>query len=244
MKSRFILFLWCISSWTFASSWHNLLMNTDQHASQLMEDKQYQEAAAKFNRVDWQAAAYYRAGDYKKSASLFESLDTSEGFYNAANAYAHMGQFEKAIRIYDRALKINPENQDARFNRDLVMKLRDQQKQQQNNQPKSPSVPKQSDENNRLNQNQSNQAGQTKKSDHASEQNPKESEKSEKKTEEKEAERPSKAKANQMPSRNEAEKQQAKKQWLRMIPEPPSSLLKEKFMRDYLRNKVINQGDS
>ncbi|MBA2657435.1 MAG: tetratricopeptide repeat protein [Tatlockia sp.] len=43
--------------------------------------------------------------------------------------------------------------------------------------------------------------------------------------------------ANKIPTPEEQEKQLAKKQWLRLIPDDPAGLMREKFLRDHLRRE-------
>ena len=40
-----------------------------------------------------------------------------------------------------------------------------------------------------------------------------------------------------MPSSADSEKQQAKEQWLKLVPDDPGGLMKEKFLRDYIRRQ-------
>ena len=44
---------------------------------------------------------------------------------------AQMGEFEAAIAAYDAALALDPEMEDASFNRDLVEQMKQQQEQQE-----------------------------------------------------------------------------------------------------------------
>lgn len=251
MKSRLLLFLFCLPSWTYAMPWHDLWLNAEQRAAQLMKNKQYQAAAKRFKRADWQAAAYYRAGDYAKAASLFEGLQTPLGFYNAGNAYARLGQFEKALKAYDHALNMDSNDQDARFNRDLVKQWLDQQKkqekqtqqdkQQQSQSASNPSADQQSGTDNQSNQADSNASPQEKAQENKSkvEQSASQNDTEKKKLSSQSHEKDQKSQAeqaNQSKSQDAQEKQQAKAQWLRLIPEPPSNLLKEKFLRDYLKD--------
>ena len=79
----------------------------------------------------WKAAAYYRAGQYEKASELLDAPDSGTGHYNRANALAKLGRYQEAIDAYDQAIELDPANEDARFNRDLVQKALEQQQQQQ-----------------------------------------------------------------------------------------------------------------
>ncbi len=119
-----------------AFSWNDLWYTPDQQAQYFMDKGQYLKAKESFERPDWAAAAAYRAGDYEQASKLFNELDTEQGYYNQGNALAHMGQYEQAIKAYDKALKYNPNNKDALSNRKLIQELlkkdQEQNKDQQN----------------------------------------------------------------------------------------------------------------
>ncbi len=63
----------------------------------------------------------YRSGNYKEAARSYESLlaggyISSALYYNLGNAYYKMDNFPKAIINYERALKLNPSDEDISFN--------------------------------------------------------------------------------------------------------------------------------
>jgi Ca-activated chloride channel family protein len=112
----------------------NLWLSPDQKAMKAFNAGNAEQAADLFKDNDWKAAAHYRAGNYEKSSELLASPESSTGYYNKGNALAKLGNYEDAIKAYDEALKMNPDNEDARFNRELVTKALEQQQQQQNSQ--------------------------------------------------------------------------------------------------------------
>ena len=116
------------SAW--AKKWRNLWLTPDQQAARDFQANNYQAAAQNFDNTDWKASAMYREGEFDTAANLYGSSATSfEDHYNQANSLAMSGQFETALSAYDEALAINPDDEDALFNRDLVEKLLEQQKQ-------------------------------------------------------------------------------------------------------------------
>ena len=109
----------------------NLWLNPDQKAMKAFNAGNAEQAADLFKDNDWKAAAHYRAGNYEKSNELLASPESSTGYYNKGNALAKLGSYEEAIKAYDEALNMNPDNEDARFNRELVAKALEQQQEQQ-----------------------------------------------------------------------------------------------------------------
>lgn len=73
-----------------------------------------------------QADAAYTQGDFKQAISLYEEVASSEGvssdlYYNLGNAWFKEREYPQAILNYERALLLNPGNEDARFNLKLAM---------------------------------------------------------------------------------------------------------------------------
>ena len=107
-----------------------LWQRQDQKAMHAFNQGNAERAAELFENTDWKAAAHYRAGNYDKANELLASPDSSTSYYNKGNVLARLGSFEDAIKAYDEALSIDPDNEDARFNRELVKQALQQQQQQ------------------------------------------------------------------------------------------------------------------
>lgn len=71
--------------------------------------------------------AQYQAGQWVESATTFDGLDTADGWYNKGNALAKAGAYQDALNAYDRSLAMQPDQQDAVTNRDIVRQLLEQQ---------------------------------------------------------------------------------------------------------------------
>lgn len=123
---------------SYALEWQDLWQRSDQQALKAYQQQDYAKAAEKFENPDWQAAAHYKAGDYDKALKAYQSekKQTADTFYNQGNALAQSGQLKEALDSYQQALKLNPNDADAQFNKDLVekeLKKQQQQDKQQNN---------------------------------------------------------------------------------------------------------------
>jgi len=101
---------------TYAFSWNDLWQRSDQQVVEILA----------------QGVAYYRAAQYEKAAAAFAKVDTAQGYYNLGNALVHLGEYEKAINVYQDALKKNPQYAAAKHNLNIVKKLLERQQSKQN----------------------------------------------------------------------------------------------------------------
>ncbi len=227
-----VVWITSVHAWTWRDGWKT----RDQRAQAYFKTGDYAKAADVFQRSDWRATAAYRAQNYQQAAQLFAGVQTADGYYNAGNALAKMGQYQPAIAAYDQALQRDAHHADALFNKQIVEKMlkkqeREQSKQEpkqdssQPNQASDPSSPAESDKPSQSPPKSESEAKQPKAEPKQTKQ-PDSSENKESRTQQK-------PKAN----RSEREDQQAKEQWLRLIPDDPAYLLREKFMRDHLKRQ-------
>jgi len=263
-----------------AFEWQDLWQRADQRGFEALQSEQAERAAELFDNPEWRGAALYRAGDFVNSAASLEGIDTAEGYYNRGNALAKAGRLEQGIESYERALKLNPDHQDARYNRDLLEKFLEENPEQRQSQDQSGG--QQGD-----NQQQEQQQGDSESSEGSGEQaNADQSEQNQ--GEDAQGQQRSAGQSEGQGSQDEpAENQneadgedpepeqtagdgsaesasdqsgeepapgpedveqwaseQAAEQWLRRIPQDPGGLLRRKFLYQYQRLGVDQEGNS
>ena len=246
---------------SYALGWQDLWRNKDQQAEQAYKNNQFEQAANLFENPDWKAAANYKAGAYDKALeNLVPKPDEKNAtiFYNQGNALAKSGQLEPAIKAYEKALALNPDDNDAKYNKELVEKALEKQKQEQKKQDQQKQQDQQSDKDNQ--QKKDGEKSEKSEQQKASEQKPKQSEekksqqqqadeqatpdnkepekkpetdKTEQQTEQKKDEAKQAPKPAPDTAQPSAEQQQANEQWLKRIPDDPAGLLKRKFKYQY-----------
>jgi len=249
----------------YASTWSDLWMNKDQQAQAQLEAGNASDAAALFENPDWQAVADYRAGDYAGSARVFADKKDTRNLYNLGNAMAFQGELDAAIDSYQQVLELEPDNDDAKYNLELVKNLKDQQEQEQ----KDKGDEQQSSENQDGDGEQSDSESQAdqegaegeSQSDSQSEEGDSSERGDEEMTEEQmkalqeelqraaeEAEPGEKpqqlSEAELAELRQQQEQEQAMEQWLRRIPDDPGGLLRRKFRHQYQRSGKDQDGNS
>ncbi|MFZ2168927.1 MAG: VWA domain-containing protein [Methylococcaceae bacterium] len=119
---------------SYAFEWQDLWLTKDQRAQQAYKNNQFEQAAKLFENPDWKAAAHYKAGKYDKALESLKKNQSALSTYNQGNALAQSGQLEQAIKAYEKALMLNPDDNDAKFNKELVEKELEKQKQEQKQQ--------------------------------------------------------------------------------------------------------------
>ena len=245
-----LLFLLPFPKNSYALEWQDLWQTKDQQAQKAYQQKNYTQAANTFNNKQWQAASTYKAGDLDNALTQFQSLQNN---YNLGNTLAKKGQLKEALAAYEQAVKENPYDEDAKFNKDIVRKELEKQQQQnsssqsQEKEKNEKSADNSSTSNDEKNADNKEQSGESKnKQEHKAGDNPP-SKKENGQQEDKKQESSQQANKNESKlSQKEknttqqtqdvelsAEQQQANEQWLKRIPDDPASLLKKKFLYQY-----------
>ena len=105
-------------------------------------DKNKDSFEAKFNIGD----ALFKQEKYDKAAEQFEILaettdknnkELAKVYHNLGNSYFALKKYEKSIEAYKNSLKINPDDNETRYNLIAAMKMLQQQKDQKKNQDKN-----------------------------------------------------------------------------------------------------------
>ena len=169
---------------SYALEWKDLWQTKDQQAQAAFKNNQFEQAASLFENPDWKAVADYKTGNYEKALKSLANNTTELSAYNQGNALAQLGQLEEAIKAYERALALNPNDADAKYNKELVEKELEKQKQKQDKQDKQDKKDKQDNKDSKNDQSQ-NDSQEDKEGDKPEDKKPQQSE--EKKSEQQQA---------------------------------------------------------
>lgn len=248
-----------------AGVWDDLWQTRDQQAQSLLEAGDPLAASEMFESNDWRAVADYQSGDYASSAAGFAERGDSRSLYNLGNALAQQGELDAAIEAYQQVLELDPDDDDAQYNLDLVESLKQQQEQQQQSQGDDQQSTENPGGEGEESDSESEAGEEGSESQSESEGNEGEDESSsrgdEEMTEEdlkalqeelqraaeeaKEGEQPDQLSEAELAALRQAQEQeQAMEQWLRRIPDDPGGLLRRKFRRQYQRSGKDQDGNN
>ncbi len=145
-KVSIFILLFCAQS--YADSERTLVRDGNRQ----YKDKQYTEAEVNYRKAleknkelnEGQfnlGDALYKQGRYEEAEKQFRmAADKSSGvsraqaYHNLGNALLKQKKIEDSIQSYKDALKLNPQDQDTKYNLEFARRLLQQQKQQQQNQ--------------------------------------------------------------------------------------------------------------
>jgi len=251
---------------SYALGWQDLWQTRDQQAQQAYKRQDYAKAAEQFENPDWKAAAHYKAGEYDKALESLKISKSESSAYNLGNALAKAGQLEEAVKAYEKALAVNPNDADAKHNKEIVEKELEKQKQDQQQDDKQ-----QSKDDSQQNKDQSEKSGEQQpdqnnnedKPEQKPEQKPSDKQPSDEKQQQDqaeqkkpEAEKPQQAEQGKDEAKQQEKEQtpveaepsdeqkQANEQWLKRIPDDPAGLLKRKFKYQYKQRGGQESGNA
>ena len=246
-----------------AAIWDDLWQNRNQQAQKQLEAGNAEDAAALFEHPEWRAVARYRAQDYAGSAAEFAERGDPRSLYNLGNAMAMQGELDAAIDAYEQVLEMQPDNEDAAYNLELIKNFKDQQQEQQEGQgdqqpgenqegegEQSDSESQPGEEGSEGSSGSENQSEQSDASQRGDEEMSDEDLKAlqqelQRAAEEAQTgEKPEQLSAAELAElRQQQEQEQAMEQWLRRIPDDPGGLLRRKFRHQYQRSGKDQDGN-
>lgn len=93
----------------------------NQRAARLMNQGKPSEAAEFFHDPFLKGVAQYRAGDFKIAAQTFLGVPGADALFNQANARIMLGEYDRAVELYDQVLELSPGRDDAITNREVAI---------------------------------------------------------------------------------------------------------------------------
>ncbi len=229
-----------------AAEWSALWKTSDQRGADAFANEEHAVAASLFESPGWQGAASYRAENYDSAIAAYSALDTTDGHYNRGNALALSGNYAEAIAAYELTLAVDPEHEDAIFNKEIVEQLLEQQQSEQGESQEGNNESEQSDQNSdqQSEQDQENSEQQDQESQEGDENQQQDQQQNEAPEDQENSESNSEQNTPSQNSNEEFEEQQSLEQWLRRIEDDPGELLERKFRYQYRQRQLNGTANS
>lgn len=230
-----------------AFSWQDLWLTPDQQGRRSFEQEAYHQASQYFQDPNWQAAAYYKNQNYEEAIQRYKNDETADGHYNLANALAMQGHIDKAIAEYEKALELQPDHEDAAYNKALLEKQKEENPQNKNDQDNKEEQQQKDQGNDKSNpQSQDGQKDPQQSNNENDKNNDQpQPDKGEQQQDEQESHKSLQKDSNKEQESQVSESEEAEHdpqrdiddRWLHVIPDDPGALLRRKFMYQYKNQK-------
>jgi Ca-activated chloride channel family protein len=112
----------------------NLWMAPDQQGRYYFENGNYDEAAKRFKDPLWKGVSYYSNENFEAAIGEFAKVNSPEGYFNLANAYAHSKNYEEAVQNYKISIRLKPDYKEALANLELIQSLIEKKKKEEDEQ--------------------------------------------------------------------------------------------------------------
>ncbi|TIE55289.1 tetratricopeptide repeat protein [Legionella pneumophila] len=226
----------------------DLFERNDWAASAAYRAGDYEQAAKLFNELKTEQG-YYNQGNALAHLGKYEEAIRA---YDKALAFNPNNQDALYNRkLISELLKKDKEKKKSQNQQDKDQQNKDQQNQDQQNQDKQNKNQQNQDQQNqdKQNKNQQNQDQQNQDKQNKNQQNQDQQNQDKQNKNQQNQDQQNKAQQNknqnkkndkqegEIQSESNQEKQLAKEQWLRLIPDDPGGLMREKFLRDHLRRE-------
>lgn len=91
-----------------------LWLTPDQLGQFYLWQENYASASRSFENLSWRGVALYRGENFVAAAEIFSRIDTIEGHFNLANAWAHSRNYLNAVKSYNHVLKLDVESKSVK----------------------------------------------------------------------------------------------------------------------------------
>jgi Ca-activated chloride channel family protein len=118
----------------YAKEWNLFWNHPEQLAFEAYQQGDFQTSYELSTDPLLQGSAYYRSGQYQQALEMYGKDESAQSIYNLGNTLAQQHQFPEAVLAYQKALELNPQLGQARYNKRLIELYLEQQNETVNGQ--------------------------------------------------------------------------------------------------------------
>lgn len=104
----------------YAMEFNELWFNSEQRAFEAFQNGRHDEVQRLSKNPYLTGSALFRAQDYAGAIKYYSQQNSAQSFYSLGNALAFQGKLEQALILYQQALTLDSDFEDARFNQNLI----------------------------------------------------------------------------------------------------------------------------
>jgi Ca-activated chloride channel homolog len=102
---------------TFTDLWQT----KNQQGEIAFQNGEFAKAAKLFDDPMMRGQALYQNAQFEDAAIAFNQVGTADAYFNSANSLIMMGNYDLAIKSYDRAIELKSPFKEAQFNREIAL---------------------------------------------------------------------------------------------------------------------------
>jgi Ca-activated chloride channel family protein len=103
-----------------AMDFDSLWYNTEQRAFEAYQNEKYDSVGLLSSDKRLLGSALFKAGKYQAAYESFSRGNSAGYFYNRGNTLVFLQRFDESLIAYQQALELNPDFEDALFNKQLI----------------------------------------------------------------------------------------------------------------------------
>lgn len=97
--------------------------NSNQEGFELFQKEEYEQALTKFKDRFWRGLSLYKADKKEEALQEFSKINSDIALYNKGVVLTKMCKYKEALNAFEKALEINPKNENALYNKKVLTDL-------------------------------------------------------------------------------------------------------------------------
>ena len=124
-RGLFVFFLFCFFSFNAHAGF---FLNDNQEGLRFFKNQQYDLALKKFKDPFWKSIIFYKQNKNEEALKELLPLTDDLSFYNKGVILTRLCKYKEALDAFETAYRLNPKNEDALYNKQILDKLFDDAK--------------------------------------------------------------------------------------------------------------------